>query len=94
MGRLRAEGAFVDEVTEQPEQEDCDGEGVAAIETVASCEGGERLVVVFAAGGEVPEGGVEDDAGGGDCGWIMGVSCVWVLVGWAWAVAYARGSAG
>lgn len=65
---LSAERALVDGVADEAEGEDCGGEAVATVEGVAAGELGEGFVVVFAAGGEVPEGGVEEDAGDGDYG--------------------------
>lgn len=64
---LGAQGTLVYEVTGDAEGEDGDGEGVAAAVGVVSGEAREGLVVVFAAGGGVPEGGVEDDEGCGGC---------------------------
>jgi len=73
---LGAQGALVDEVARDAEGEDRDGEGVAAAVGVVAGEAREGLVVVFAAGGGVPEGWVEDDEGCGGCGWdvlVIGV---------------------
>lgn len=75
MRGLGAQGALVYEVTRDAEGEDCYGERVAAAVGVVSGEAREGLVVVFAAGGSVPEGGVEDDEGCGCCwgreGWLV-----------------------
>ena len=68
MGWLSAQSALVHEVTRDAEGEDGDGEGVAAAVGIVSGEAREGLVVVFAAGGGVPEGRVEDDEGCGGCG--------------------------
>jgi hypothetical protein len=67
MSWLGAQGAFVHEVTRDAEGEDGDGEGVAATVGIVSGKAREGLVVVFAAGGGVPEGWVEDDEGCGGC---------------------------
>lgn len=64
---MGAQGALVHEVTGDAEGEDGDGEGVAAAVGVVSGEAREGLVVIFAAGGGVPEGWVEDDEGCGGC---------------------------
>lgn len=77
---LGAQGAFVEGVAQDAEREDGEGEGVAAVERFAAGELGEGFVVVFAAGGDVPEGRVEDDGGGGN--WKGGSS----LVDWGWLV--------
>ena len=67
VGWLGAQGALVYEVTRDAKGEDGDGEGVAAAVGVVSGEAREGLVVVFAAGGGIPEGWVEDDEGCGGC---------------------------
>lgn len=67
MGGLVAQGTFVERVTEQAQAEDGDGEGVAGVARVAAGEAGEGVVVVFGAGRQVPEDGVEEDGGGGNC---------------------------
>ena len=67
MRGLGAQGALVDGVAGDSEQEDCHGEGVAAAVGVVAGQAREGLVAVFAAGGGVPEGGVEDDEGCGGC---------------------------
>ena len=68
MGWLGAQGALVNCVAGDAQEENCYGEGVAAAVGVVSGEAREGLVVVFAAGGGVPEGRVEDDEGCGGCG--------------------------
>jgi hypothetical protein len=72
VGWLGTQGALVHEVTRDAEGEDGDGQSVAAAVGVVSGEAREGLVVVFAAGGGVPEGWVEDDEGGGGCVWERG----------------------
>jgi hypothetical protein len=67
MRGLGAQGALVDGVAGDSEQEDCYGEGVAAAVRVVAGQAREGLVAVFAAGGGVPEGGVEDYEGCGGC---------------------------
>lgn len=71
---LGAQGALVDEVAGDAEGEDGDGQGVAAAVGVVAGKTREGFVVVFAASGGIPEGGVEDDESccgcwGGD-GWL------------------------
>lgn len=67
MGWLGAQGALVDEVARDAKGENGDGEGVAATVGVVAGEPREGFVVVFAAGGGIPEGGVEDDKSCGGC---------------------------
>jgi hypothetical protein len=69
---LGAESALVHEVTRDSEGEDGDGERVAAAVGVVAGKARQGLVVVFAAGGGVPEGWVEDDESCGCCGWRWG----------------------
>lgn len=64
---MSAQGALVHEVTRDAEGEDGDGKGIAAAVGIVSGKAREGLVVVFAAGGGVPEGRVEDDEGCGGC---------------------------
>lgn len=66
MSGLIAQSAFVEGIAENSDGEDGDGEDVAAVVGVAAREFGEGFVAVFVAGCEVPEGGVEDYAAGGD----------------------------
>jgi len=87
---LGAEGAFVQGVADQAQEEDGQGEGVAGVQPVAPREFGEGVGAVFGAGGRVPEGGVEDDGGGGDCvgawglelGVLVGREVVLGMTGW------------
>lgn len=68
---LGAQGALVDEVAGDSEGEDGHGQQVAAAVGVVAGEAREGLVVVFAAGGGVPEGRVEDDEGCGSWFWVL-----------------------
>jgi hypothetical protein len=59
---LCSQGSLVEGIAEDAKSEDGEGEGVAAVVGVAAGELGEGFVVVLPAGGDVPEGWVEDNA--------------------------------
>lgn len=67
MRGLITESSFVEGVADDADREDGDGEGVAAIEGFTAGEFRDRFVAVFASCCQIPEGGVEDDGGGGNC---------------------------
>lgn len=67
MRGLITESSFVEGVADDADREDGDGEGVAAIEGFAAGEFRDRFVAVFASCCQIPESGVEDDGGGGNC---------------------------
>jgi len=78
---LLPESAFVQGVAENAEEEDSDGEGVAAVERITAGELGDCFVVVFRAGCGVPEGWVEDDGACRDCAFGSArVLCRWYSV--------------
>lgn len=56
---LMAEGTFVKGIAEKTKAEDCEGKSVAGSERIAIEEAGKCLIVVFLAGNDVPECGVE-----------------------------------
>lgn len=61
MGRLSAQSSLEERIPEYTKREDRYGETIAAVEGIATEELGDSFVVVFAACGDIPECGVEDD---------------------------------
>ena len=62
MGGLCAKSSFVDCISEDAKGEYRDRKAIAAVKGIAAGKFGKSFVVVFSAGGDVPECRVEDDA--------------------------------
>lgn len=75
MGRLFAEGTFVECIPNYAEREDGSGETIAAVERIAAGELGECFVVVLSSRCGIPESRVEDNSCCRDCKFAVNIEC-------------------